>query len=167
MKSGEFTISQMMGVALAIAAVVILFMLAGKIYSLTWNKGDEGAKGYFGTLTNQIAIADKGGVGEFLLWQPRSNKDKKEFLLIYFGDKYKFSASNGRTFLAKGGENRICVCYWDGKEGVCDYCKGLDNQVKYKEGKSSKKWTTGPWAIATGEKVTIKKVGKEYEFVRT
>jgi len=176
MNSKGLLVGQLMGIIIGVVVFVFLFGLLSDLSSSTVNKADAGAKAYFGTLMKQVAIADKGGVGGFLLWQNIDNKNsenskkRKEFLLIYFADKYRFSTGGGennqRTFLATGRENKLCICYWDGEKGTCGPCKDLNYPVKYKESQSSK-WETGPWAIGTGEKVTIKKVKGGYEFVHT
>lgn len=169
MNSKGILVAQIMGIIIGVVAVFILFGLSNELWASTINKEDAGAVAYFGTLMKQITIADNGGVGDFLLWQKNMKDEKKEFLLIYFENKYKFSTGSGvddgRTFLAKGRENKLCICYWDGKKGTCGPCKDLNYPVKYKESKNSKEWETGPWAIGTGEEITIKKVKDEYEFV--
>jgi len=167
MKSGKFSVVQTLSLILGVGIFIILIALSVRIYGPAWNKGDKGAKAYFKTLEEQIGIAEGGGTGEFSLWQPVDSKNKREFFLIYFGDKYKFSIPNGRTFLFGGKENGLCICFWDGENGICDYCKVLDFPIKYKSDETQVSWDYGPWAAATGEKVTIKKIGGEYEFVKS
>lgn len=164
MKSGKVLVGSIAGIIIGVVVLVSLGGEFNKLYASTVNKGDAGAENYFGNLMKQIAIADNGGVGDFLLWQKNMKDEKKEFFLIYFGDKYRFSTNNQRTFLATGRRNKLCVCYWDGKEGSCGACKDLNYPAKYKASKNGD-WKAGSWAIATGEEVTIKKVGGEYEFV--
>ena len=157
MKSGKFTITQIMELILGVGAVIVLLMLSISLFAPSFDKLDKGAKGYFDTLMNEVAIADEGGEGEFSLWQ-QVGKKKMDFFLIYFGDKYKFSVGE-RNFLSVGGKNRLCICYWDGEEGVCDYCESLGYPIKYDE-------KYDQWIIASGEQVVIKKVEEKYEFVK-
>lgn len=159
MKSAKFTVSQILELILSVAAVFLLIALMAALFLPGFNKLDRGSEGYFNTLLEQIAIADEGGEGEFSLWQP-TGKKKTDFFLIYFGDRFKFSAGD-RTFLSMGRENRLCVCYWDGSEGICDYCEELKYPASY-DGVYDE-----PWIIATGEQVSIVKGENQYEFVKT
>lgn len=156
MKSAKFDMDQIMGLLLAVGAVFVLFMLAFTLFAPSFDKKDKGAKGYFDTLMGEVAIANDGGEGEFSLWQQTG--EDMDFFLIYFGDKYKFSIGE-RSFMSMGSDNRICICYWDDEEGVCDYCESLEYPIKYDE-------KYDPWIVATGERISIKKGGEFYEFVK-
>ena len=105
----------------------------------------------------RIAVAEEGDEGEFGLWQQGGEKEM-DFFLIYFGNKYIFNVSD-RNFLSVGSKNILCVCYWDGEEGVCDYCTDMEYPIKYNE-------KYDQWIIATGEQVSIKKAEENYEFVK-
>ena len=136
--------------------IIILLILSGSLLVPYFDKLDKGAEGYFNTLMKEIVVADEGGEGEFSLWQ-EIDEEEMDFFLIYFGDKYTF-AFDDRTFLSAGSENILCICYWDGEEGVCDYCENLKYPVKYDE-------KYDPWIVAS-EKLLIKKSGDSYEFVK-
>lgn len=155
MKAGSFTVTQIMELVLSIGAVIVLIVLSIALFAPNFDKLDRGAEGYFDTLMREVAIADEDGEGEFSLQQQIGESDK-DFSLIYFDDTYRF-AIDGRSFLSMGGGNRLCVCYWDGEEGVCDYCESLEYPIRYDE-------KYEPWIVASGERVTIKKGEDNYEF---
>ena len=162
MKSGKFTISQIMELVLSVAAVFVLLLLMVALFGPNFKKLDKGAEGYYNTLMEQIAIADEGGEGEFSLWQAKEEKSEVDFFLIYFGETWKLELGRGnekRGFPSLGGENRLCICYWDGEDGTCDYCEELEYPILY-EGEYE------PWGIASGRQVLITKGEDQYEFVK-
>ena len=152
MKSGKFTMNQILGLVLSIAVVFVLFSLVFSLFSPTFDEFDKEADGYFDSLIEEIAVADDGKIGEMGLW----GFGDKDFFLIYFGDNFRY-AMDGRVFLTMGKKNIICVCYL--KEGVevCDYCEDLGNPA-IKNGKE------GGWFVKEDEKVKITKKDKRYVF---
>jgi len=84
MKRGEMTITEISGLILSIAVVLILLTLVARLFIPFFNEGDETAKSYFENLEGEIKVADKGGVGEFFMFY--LGDSDKEYYLVYFGD---------------------------------------------------------------------------------
>lgn len=155
-KKGEMTTEEIIGLILGAAIIIVLFGFLLRYISLSFNVGEEGASAYFETFLEEISKADDGKEGEFTLWQVEEDRLKKEWFLIYFGDKYGFTMGD-RKFISVGKENRTCVCYWDGQEGVCEEnnCKSLKYAINFNG-------DYGQWIMASGETISIKKVDEEY-----
>ena len=161
MNTRGILMKQIVMLIIGVIAFAILASLFGSVFSPNFDRLDKGSERYFDTLLSQIAIADGGGEGEFRLWHPEGDEDV-DFFLVYFGGEYIFITKDGnRKFFAEGklDSNRLCVCYWDGKKGVCDYCEELEYPI-YFNGEYE------PWIIATGESVSINKGEEQYEFAK-
>lgn len=147
--------NEMFGLILGVAAIAILLILSGRLWS-SYSSVEEGSSSYFNTFMEEVEKADRGNVGEFVMWQLEEEKGERDFFLIYFADKYSFEIGD-RKFITMKGENAICVCYWLGDEAVCDdeNCAALKYPIKYKD-------KDDRWAISTGDQITIEKIDEEY-----
>jgi len=152
-KRGELTTKEILEILLGAAVVFVLAVLLYSLISPGFDKLDETAESYFEAFEEVI---DNGG-GSFLLWQP---EDKgKKFYLVYFKDKPSFDV-DGRTFFSLSDHvNHVCVCYWDGKNTKCDYCKDLDLPL-IEKGESEERW-----AVTIGQEIVITKKERFYEVV--
>jgi hypothetical protein len=144
---------------LGIGAVIILVLLMVSLFGSSYEKLDKGAKGLFNTLEEQIAIANEGGEGEFAIWQEK-DEDDKGFFLVYFGGEFRYNTYNKESFISTGGDNTLCVCYWDGEEGTCDYCEELKYPIIFNGEEKL-------WVIQSGERISIKKGDEQYEVFKT
>jgi len=187
MKKGEMTIGNITGLIIAIAVVVVLFILLAKLFVPFFDRGDEIAESYFETLKDEIKVADNNGVGEFFMWYLVDTD--KEAYLVYFGDtqnvklvKYigpheklldeqalpeGYSLDRKRKFdfhsLGKN-DNRICICVAERVDNVeydisCRYCEDLDHPVEFSDNGDF-------WYDTGGKLIKIKKDGNRYVFTK-
>lgn len=172
MKKGAWTIEQVGGLILAVAVVVVLFLLSVRLFSPIFDRGDETAKSYFNTLEGEIEVADGGGVGEFFMWY--LGDSDREYYLVYFGEtievdfvKQYFDKSVGAygaivndevQFNSFGtNDNRICICIVKGYESNCNYCEDLDYPVSF-VGKGE------IWYEESGKRISIELKEDKYVF---
>ena len=158
MKKGEFSIDQLPEIILGVAATGVLILLAAVLLG-GFDKGEETSKSYFKTFMKEVEKADKGEIGEFIMWQDAKDKSKRDAFLIYFGDKFKAEVS-GMNFITYGSKNIFCFCYWDGETGECpiDSCTNMEYPIE-------NDWTTeknGQWFIGNGDGISIERDGEKY-----
>lgn len=161
MNKKAITVKEIMELILAIAAIGLLVFLLYSLIAPKYDVNEETAKSYFKTLEAEIKKAD-GGVGEFAIWQPGDDT-----FIIYFGN-YESYKSEKEVFVTKQKrDNKICVCYREGREGVCEYCKSLDFPMKYVAEivTSYSANDKGQWGTCYGWKYEIKKQGDSYLFI--
>jgi hypothetical protein len=178
--------SQVVGLIIGVAVVVLLLYLLFLLFVPMFNKGDETAKSYFENLKKEIEIANEGGTGEFFMWSMEGYSgevvDYKQFFLVYFGEAMSvdygamgdviadMTASHNPgsevdrervsiPFSRMGSNsNTICVCYVIKKESFCNYCENLDSPaVSSSLGKST-------WYLKGGSNIEIKLEGGKYVF---
>lgn len=149
-KKGELMTKEIDELILGVVAVIVMTVLFYNLISPNFDKGDETAEAYFGIFNEELRIADSGGVGNFLMWQPEEDVG---FYLVYFVDAMSFE-----EFRSVGNnKNHICVCYLEDGEGTCEYCENLKYPV-LKDGRS------GRWKIGFGENLEMRKEGDYYDF---
>ena len=159
MKSGKFTVKEIMGLVLGIAATILIVMVMYSIIAPVFNRGEKTAESYFDLLEESLVEVDGGNSADFSMWQP--DDDKREYYLIYFGDKTFFKFYNSgkeREFFSFGlNKNHICVCYFEDGEGVCGECKDLGLPGRGNGNSEG-------WVIGVGEKVKVTKGNEFYDF---
>jgi hypothetical protein len=158
-KKGSLTTTQLISFIIGAAVFVVLTILfRDLILGLMGVSGVErSSSAYFESFMEEVDKANEGNVGIFTMWQEVEDKGKQDVFLIYFEDGYKFIMGD-RIFIMMGDTNSICVCFWDGKEDVCDRenCVALDRKINY-DG------DYGQWAISTGDQINITRGEEEYE----
>ncbi|MCK4997338.1 hypothetical protein KAS08_03460 [Candidatus Pacearchaeota archaeon] len=158
-KKGSLETNEMIGLIIGVAVFIILIMVfKGAIFSsLGSGNVEESSDAYFKTFEKEVAKANEGNIGEFIMWQRMDDKGERDVFLIYFGDKYTFNIGD-RRFVSMNNKNSICVCFWDGEEDACkkENCASFDRPVNY-DG------DYGQWAISTGDKIHIIREEEEYK----
>jgi len=136
-RDGKFTITQLLSVILAVAGVVLVVFLMVAVVAPLVNVGEETTKSYLKAFATAIEEADESGYSDFSMWQPQDiegQNKKKEYWLIYFGDK-PTSYVGHRWFHVSGVyENHVCVCFAEGTETRCGDCMDLKAPARYVSG---------------------------------
>ena len=152
-RRGELTTTEIVEIVLGVAAVFAMAVLLYALISPGFDKVDETAESYFDSFEGVI---DDGG-GSFLMWQPEEKG--KKFYLIYFKNKPSFTVGKQQFFSLGNHVNHVCVCYWDGDDSKCDYCKDLNKPLRMAG-------EDGPWTITIGQGIEVVDKGDYYEVVK-
>jgi hypothetical protein len=155
-KRAEMSWGEILGLILAVVVVSGLAWLLFRLLMPSFDVNDETARSYFDSFLEGVDVADSGGDGAFLMWQPEENVN---FYVVYFGDR-KVVESDVEFFLLRNNENAVCLCYVEGGESFCKYCKNLRSPVIYDGSDASETWT-----ISAQERVKITKGEGFYEIV--
>ncbi len=168
-KAEQSLVQQIIGVVIGACVVFILGVLLWNILSPYFDKGDEGAKSYLGSLKQAVSESENG-VGEFLIWQEFEREAR--FYLIYFGGNnyysYKLKGSDDVKNSFKesliGEKNVVCICVFDSKELSCKNCFKLSDEaiLVYKN-----TYYNPAWRFDIGDKVYIKKINRIYYFANS
>jgi hypothetical protein len=169
-KRGNMVTENAVGLILAVAASFVLILLMVALFNPTFDKGEEVAESYFGSLEDAISEADKQGASSFFMLD--MGDEALEFYLVYFGEVQSFGEDNkerqkallfmedNKEFVRSPKDGQLCICYWQGDRTLCDDCISLDGVVNYAEKGAA------PWVAREGEYININKRGNDYVFVR-
>ncbi|MBS3087879.1 hypothetical protein J4226_04775 [Candidatus Pacearchaeota archaeon] len=168
-KRGEVVSDSAIELIIAVAVVAVLIIFAVSFYGL-YDEADKISEGYLKVIEEGVGIADKGGVGEVIMFD-RGDKDMK-FYLVYFGSVASFGDVEGEEYFKnkKIGDNVICVCYWDGEDeqNYCRECLDLSMSARSIVGSvhsiDASDLSSGTWEIVEGGRVEIWKDGGGYVF---
>lgn len=163
-KKGDLFSEKSIGLILGVAAVAVLLMLSVNLLNSGKNKQELTSDNYFNSFMREVKLADDGQKGEFTMWQDGSDVGKQDVFLIYFGDKFSIDLPNDMSFITYGRKNIVCVCFWNGEEGICKdkNCENLEYPMKFQ---SSNGLSDGSkqWYIGNRQGITIERNGEEYE----
>ncbi len=127
-KKGELS-DEVIGLIIGLACIIVLVSILWWLLAPQFNRTEKIAESYFNSLSEAIEMAQKGGTGEFSIWQDTGNT---KFYVVYFGEKIKYAKDGISFYSLAENHNRICICYREKGEGegVCEACKDLDYSAK-------------------------------------
>jgi hypothetical protein len=155
-KRGEMTWEEILGVVLGAGAVLIMAVLLFRLIAPSFDVNDETAEGYFDLFMEGIGVADSGGTGGFLMWQP---EEDVHFYVVYFGDRVKVEGGGAKFSFFADNENAVCLCYVVEEESKCWYCENLRHPATYAG-------ELGSWVFGSQNEVEIVKGEGVYEIVK-
>ncbi len=156
-KKAQLLVSTVIRVILAIAVVVIMFLLIARLFSPSFNEADQTSKSYFTNLISSIKQTDSSGSSDFFMLD--NNRKNLNFYLVYFGSVSEFKAG-GKIFSHGGsGQHIVCICSEYNENIVCSHCKNEEIPLVF-----SKDVSKNYWEIGDGIRIKIKKQDGQYVF---
>lgn len=155
-KKGEMTTQEILEIVLGAAVVLVMAILLFRLLSPGLDVNEETAEAYFDSFMEEIGVADSGGTGVFLMWQP---EEDVSFYVVYFGDGMRIEKEGVNFSLFGDNRNSVCLCYVEEGDSVCGYCENLRHPASY-DGELK------DWVFGSQNKVRIIKGEDVYEIVR-
>jgi len=174
-KRGVFEWDEILEYVVTFLVIVIIGFFILQFFSSGFNKQTQAQKSLLKSFKSSIEVADKGGVGKFMVYGSGvEEEDSAKLFLIYFGKKPDIAI--GEEYVYRGiypsewgkfisirkysisvGEhkNYVCMCSLGKDKGECKACTSLDYPLIEAEDSYA--------ILAENTIVTIKKADGRYE----